>query len=825
MLRLRRRRPWASALCIALRFAVETPAPATALVLNRPPARAPQRRTRTASGRPELRAAEAADEDSDSRRERWTSEWETVVQALETYRVIHGDLRVPTRFVVPTADAAWPEDLFDLKLGMRVAAIRSTGRYVAGNDARRRLLDGMGFEWRLRASAQVRAAEYELFDEPYETVYEALRTYKDVHDDLAMDDKFVVPYGPPWAQACFGLPLGARVKALQRAEKAHPYLDEARLSPERVAQRVRELDELGFDWSATPTAAAAGPRKKRGEAAAARFEVVFEALAAFKQLQGHLDVPQQFVVPADMAWPREAWRMRLGSRVNGIRQHDTFVKDHDDRRDRLVALGLALGAKSGADAAKSSLAKRAAMRESAGEASWAEDGEYDDEDEDFIDAAVMADRALRERRRTVPVNADFTDETIVSRAELVSMVARGWVFDEFGGGFDFEDVIRALKEYHFNYGEISTMPRTLIVPDASYAGEDDFDEIDAVDEAVADDDDVDAALAAFLSSTSEEDEDEPSVAELRLLEGGGGEARLLDLDDDDEAYDDDYEDEADAIEAAPPAPKANALPALVHGGPRAVWSPDLAGLALGRAVDSMRIGDVSAWEDLDRRAALDAVEFPWGDPDCHVRGVHWEQFLSALFSFSKVKGTLAVKWDFVIPFEEPWPLPHQGHRIGEWVNHVRDQVGTLARFYPERKRQLDHMGFVWLPAIFEAPPVEYDERLPPALRLDNDELEDAYGGGGARKRRKSAAASAGGGALPDLGTNYGSYTVAQLKELLRRRKLPVTGRVKQDYVERLREQDLKLGGAPPFQEDEPDEEAQDDDSGAQTEEEEAPEER
>ena len=165
---------------------------------------------------------------------------------------------------------------------------------------------------------------------------------------------------------------------------------------------------------------------------------------------------------------------------------------------------------------------------------------------------------------------------------------------------------RALKEYISHYGEISTIPRTLIVPDASYTGDDDdSDETETgADEDVADDDgDANAALAAFLSSTTEEDDDEPSVAELRLLEG--------------------------TVEAAPPAPKANQLPALVHGGPRAVWSLDLAGLALGRAVDSMRIGDVSAWEDLEQRVALDALTFPWDDPDYHVRGVHWEQFLSA----------------------------------------------------------------------------------------------------------------------------------------------------------------------------------------------------
>jgi hypothetical protein len=65
----------------------------------------------------------------------------------------------------------------------------------------------------------------------------------------------------------------------------------------------------------------------------------------------------------------------------------------------------------------------------------------------------------------------------------------------------------------------------------------------------------------------------------------------------------------------------------------------------------------------------------------------------------------------MIPDEDPWPLPHRGDPLGLWVNLLRDQSEKLSDFYPERKRQLDHMGFLWLPAVFEEAPLEYDERL------------------------------------------------------------------------------------------------------------------
>lgn len=41
-----------------------------------------------------------------------------------------------------------------MKLGLRVAGIRSTGRYIANDQARRKELDDIGFVWRLRNSVE-----------------------------------------------------------------------------------------------------------------------------------------------------------------------------------------------------------------------------------------------------------------------------------------------------------------------------------------------------------------------------------------------------------------------------------------------------------------------------------------------------------------------------------------------------------------------------------------------------------------------------------------------------------------------------------------------
>ena len=74
---------------------------------------------------------------------RWAEE---VQPAMQTYRELHGDLRVPKNFVVP-AKAPWPAACRGMRLGDTVSNIRSRQDFVKGMPERREWLDSVGFVW------------------------------------------------------------------------------------------------------------------------------------------------------------------------------------------------------------------------------------------------------------------------------------------------------------------------------------------------------------------------------------------------------------------------------------------------------------------------------------------------------------------------------------------------------------------------------------------------------------------------------------------------------------------------------------------------------
>jgi hypothetical protein len=77
-----------------------------------------------------------------------------------------------------------------LKLGVRVAAIRSAGRYVKDHPERKAALDEMGFEWRLRDHTH----RQQVGADSFQQVYEALKLYKEhVDSDLNVPNLFVIP--------------------------------------------------------------------------------------------------------------------------------------------------------------------------------------------------------------------------------------------------------------------------------------------------------------------------------------------------------------------------------------------------------------------------------------------------------------------------------------------------------------------------------------------------------------------------------------------------------------------------------------------------------
>eukprot|EP01039_Chlorochromonas_danica_P003929 gene3929-4293_t len=242
-------------------------------------------------------------------------DWSTIIAALKVYKEVYGDIRVPAKYEVPDTEP-WPRLARGLRLGTRVAAIRSAGRYVRDRPDRKAELDLLGFEWRLRDGSARQQFESDLF----ELVCDALRIYKQVEDSsLLVPPDFIVPAVAPWPDDIHDLPLGQYVNLIRKEDK---FLT-------GFPQRRMLLSELGFQWEESSRAALS---KKR-------FEIIYEALKVYKDMYGDVLVPLSFVVPSSPPWPPSTYGVKLGTRVQSIRLQGTFVGNSQERRDMLTRLG------------------------------------------------------------------------------------------------------------------------------------------------------------------------------------------------------------------------------------------------------------------------------------------------------------------------------------------------------------------------------------------------------------------------------------------------------------------------------------------------------
>jgi hypothetical protein len=149
--------------------------------------------------------------------------WKTNLFALKTYRYIHGNMRIPQRFVVPTDDQRWPKTLHGLNLGYVVDHLRRRRDALAQNhlDA----LEELGFVWRVS------------HDEKWRKNLLALKTFKDIYNHVRVPQRFVIPTDDQrWPKTFHGLNLGYLVDHFRKRRDA--------LTP----NQLDALDALGFIW-------------------------------------------------------------------------------------------------------------------------------------------------------------------------------------------------------------------------------------------------------------------------------------------------------------------------------------------------------------------------------------------------------------------------------------------------------------------------------------------------------------------------------------------------------------------------------------------------
>jgi hypothetical protein len=223
--------------------------------------------------------------------------FDVVLEAMKAYKKVYGNLVIPAKFVVPEVDdtGTWPPSTWGLRLGQRSNDIRNEGLHEDRIDE----LIAIGFEFDTRRN------NYTI-----EAVTAALRVYKKKRGNTSVPQRFVVPSdSASWPEITWNLPLGNIVSHI-RNNGAY-------------ADKREELEAAGFDFRPQ--------RDVRG------FDAFVGALKVFKELHGHVFVPNLFVVPEDSPeWPEEFWGMQLGVRVHNMRYRD----GNKEKLDRLKKMGI-----------------------------------------------------------------------------------------------------------------------------------------------------------------------------------------------------------------------------------------------------------------------------------------------------------------------------------------------------------------------------------------------------------------------------------------------------------------------------------------------------
>ena len=118
-------------------------------------------------------------------------------------------------------------------------------------------------------------------------------------------------------------------------------------------------------------------------------------------------------------------------------------------------------------------------------------------------------------------------------------------------------------------------------------------------------------------------------------------------------------------------------------------------MKLGGRVDDIRQKEIYVKDHPERRAELDALGFVWDDLERR-----WEETRDALAVYKELHGDLQVTREFVVPSEASWPKEAWGMKLGYSVSNIRHRgdfvwSGNFAETHPERRAELDAMGFRW----------------------------------------------------------------------------------------------------------------------------------
>lgn len=241
--------------------------------------------------------------------------------------------------------------------------------------------------------------------------------------------------------------------------------------------------------------------------------------------------------------------------------------------------------------------------------------------------------------------------------------------DDFGEDFVFEDVVEALTLYKAIYGDFSNFTREntdFIVPspESNAFGQEEATAFDTAASARAA-----AAIAAYEEEGRSSESEDLIAAEIRRLQ-----------------------------EEVSPYFKQTVMKKESIQIQDLQWPEHLAGMQLGYIVKRIRDGSLEVKHLAERKAALDAIDFDWGD-EKYFLDIPFEKAMCAFYGYYMVRGDLFVWDDFVMPNEDPWPVALAGYEIGKAVKRVRELQNFIEAYHPDKEQMLRMIEFVWFPSL------------------------------------------------------------------------------------------------------------------------------
>ena len=119
------------------------------------------------------------------------------LNALLIYKQVNGNLDIPRMYTIPRNDDTYPCELWDMKLGFKVANVRNRNDYSEYREE----LEALG----LLSNRLVYDVRH------WDAILSALRTFQEVNSNVNVPFDFTVPSREPWHPTTYGLKLGYRL--------------------------------------------------------------------------------------------------------------------------------------------------------------------------------------------------------------------------------------------------------------------------------------------------------------------------------------------------------------------------------------------------------------------------------------------------------------------------------------------------------------------------------------------------------------------------------------------------------------------------------------